>query len=87
MADQPWHLSKSVPITFVFTIFMQTVTLVWFISSLNNNVQNNSRELVRQDTRITGIESVVQTQAVTLGRLDENIKAIRTAVEKMADGN
>lgn len=86
MSNEPWHLSKSVPITFIFAILMQTVSLVWFISSLNGEVQANSRELVRQETRINSLESIVQTQAVTLGRLDENIKAIRTAVEKMVDG-
>lgn len=86
MSNEPWHLSKSVPITFIFAILMQTVSLVWFISSLNGEVQHNSRELVRQETRINSLESIVQTQAVTLGRLDENIKAIRTAVEKMVDG-
>jgi hypothetical protein len=86
MSNEPWHMSKSVPITFIFAIVMQTVALVWFVSSLNSAVEANSKELVRHETRLSSLESVVQTQAVTLGRLDENIKAIRIAVEKMANG-
>jgi uncharacterized coiled-coil protein SlyX len=85
MPNEPWHMSKSVPISFIFAIVMQTVALVWFVSSLNSSVEANAKELVRHETRLSSLESVVQTQAVTLGRLDENIKAIRTAVEKMAN--
>lgn len=85
MSNEPWHLSKSVPISFIFAILMQTVALVWFISSLNGEVQSNSKELVRHETRLDALEAIVQTQAVTLARLDENIKAIRDAVEKMLD--
>jgi uncharacterized coiled-coil protein SlyX len=86
MPNEPWHMSKSVPISFIFAIVMQTVALVWFVSSLNSSVEANAKELVRHETRINSLESVVQTQAVTLARLDENIRAIRSAVEKMANG-
>ena len=85
MSNEPWHLSKSVPISFIFAILMQTVALVWFISSLNGEAQSNTKELVRHETRLDSLEAIVQTQAVTLARLDENIKAIRDAVEKMLD--
>ena len=85
MTDNSWHLSKSVPITFILAIVGQTVALVWYVSSLDNNIENNQRELIRHETRIEAIEKVVQSQAVTLGRMDENIKAIRNSVEKMAN--
>ena len=80
-----WHLSKSVPISFILGIIAQTVALVWYVSSLDNNIENNQRELIRHETRIEALEKVVQSQAVTLGRMDENIKAIRHSVEKMAN--
>ena len=82
--DDSWHLSKSVPLTFILAIVGQTVALVWFVASLNNGIQVNTRELVRHETRIQNLEISVQNQAVTMGRMDENIKAIRNAVEKMA---
>ncbi len=85
MTDNSWHLSKSVPISFILAIVGQTVALVWYVSSLDNNIQNNQRELIRHETRIEALEKVVQSQAVTLGRMDENIKAIRHSVEKMAN--
>ena len=77
-----WHLSKSVPITFVLAIVFQTVALVWYVSSLDSNVKNNTRDLVRHETRLEGLESIVHTQALTLARIDENIKSIRQMMEK-----
>jgi TolA-binding protein len=83
MSDEPWHLSKSVPISFIFAILMQTLALVWFISGLNGAVENNERELVRQETRIQTLETVVQSQAVSVARMDENIQAIRSMIENL----
>ena len=80
-----WHLSKSVPVSFILAIVGQTVALVWFVASLNNSLETNTRELVRHETRIQNLEISVQNQAITMGRMDENIKAIRDAVEKMAE--
>lgn len=80
--DQEWHLSKSVPLTFVVAIFIQTVSLVWYVSSLDNTIKNNEKELLRQDVRLSALEGVVQSQALTLARIDENIKSIRVMMEK-----
>lgn len=82
--EESWHLSKSVPLTLIFAIICQTVTLIWFVASLRNDVDAASKELLRQDTRITSLENIVQSQAITMARMDENIKAIRDAVETMA---
>ena len=84
MEEQPWHLSKTVPVSFILAIITQTAALVWFVSALNSGVQANAKDIVRHDTRIETLQNIVQGQAVALGRIDENIKAIRAAVEKMA---
>ena len=83
MSEEPWHLSKSVPISFIFAILMQTASLVWFISALNGDVRINSRELVRHETRIQSLETAVQSQAVSVARMDENIQAIRSMIENL----
>ena len=79
-----WHLSKSVPLTFVVAIFIQTVSLVWYVSSMDNAIKNNEKELLRQDVRVSTLEGVVQAQALTLARIDENIKSIRVMMERVA---
>ena len=82
MADNSWHLSKSVPVTFILAIVMQTIALVWFVASLDSEIENNTRELVRHETRLIALEASVQAQAVAMGRIDENIKAIKNMMER-----
>jgi len=85
MTDQneSWHLSKSVPISFILAIVMQTVSLVWYVSSLDSNVESNTREIARHELRLMELEKLTQSQAVMLGRIDENINSIRKSVEAM----
>ncbi len=82
MADTQWHLSKSVPVTFILAIVMQTIALVWFVASLDSEIESNTRELVRHETRLIALEASVQAQAVAMGRIDENIKAIKNMMER-----
>ena len=67
--------------TFVLAILGQTVALVWFVSSLNSAIDSNTRDLMRHEARLNSLEQVVQQQAVTMGRIDENIKSIRLMME------
>jgi hypothetical protein len=80
-----WHLSKSVPITVIVTIVMQSLGLVWYVSTLDASVSTNAREIARHEVRIIEIEKTSQIQAVMLGRIDENIKAIRMVIESRSD--
>jgi hypothetical protein len=82
MPNDPWHLSRSVPISIIFAIFCQTVALIAFVVTLRNDVDSNRTEIIRLDTRTTNLEVVVQSQAVTLARIDENIKGIREYLER-----
>jgi len=79
-----WHISKSIPATFVLAIVAQTVGLVWYVSTLDTSVETNTREIARHEVRIIEIEKTSQIQAVMLARIDENIKAIRMVIEKRA---
>lgn len=83
MTSEQWHLSKSVPISIIGAVVVQTITIVWFIANLNANVQTNTRDLVRHETRIETLEASVQSQAVSIARMDENIQAIRDMVEQL----
>lgn len=83
-SDNQWHLSKSVPVTFILAIIAQTVALIWFVATLRNDVDLNRSELIRQETRLSVVEQTVQSQAVMLARIDENLKAIRELIERNA---
>lgn len=80
-SDNQWHISKSISVTFIFTVVAQTIGVVWFVSALRNDIDANSSELIRQETRVQVLEKVVQNHAVMLARIDENLKAIRSLIE------
>lgn len=80
--NEEWHLSKSVPVTLVFAIAVQTAGFIWYMSSLDKSVETNAREIARQEVRLMAVESSVQTLEITMARIDENIKSIRVMMEK-----
>ena len=83
--ETDWHLSKSVPLTFILAIVMQTVALVWFVASLESGIDSNTKDIVRHETRIIALEAIVQGQAVSMARIDENINAIKSMMERDRD--
>lgn len=81
MSQEPWHLSRSVPVSLIFAISLQTLALIWFVATLRNDVDNNKTSIVRVEARINTLEDIAQGQAVMLARIDENLKAVRSAIE------
>jgi len=82
MSDNQWHLSKSVPVTFILAIIAQTIALIWFVATLRSDVDINQQQILRHEVRLETVEDIVQNQAVMLARIDENLKAIRDAIER-----
>ena len=88
MSDQQqdsWHLSKSVPLGLIFGLIVQGAAIVWTVSMMMSDIETNRSSIAQVQVRVTKIEDMVHDQAVSMARIDENIKAIRSAVEQMAD--
>ena len=85
MANEQWHLSKSVPLGFIVAIIGQTLMLGMWINSIQNGIETNAKEISRHEVAISSMQSSVQSQAVALARIEENVKAIRVALEKIAE--
>lgn len=75
--QESWHLSKSVPVSLILTLLVQTAAIVWFLSTLSAQVETNRTDIVRHDTLIGRMAQDSQRQDVTLGRIEENVKEIR----------
>lgn len=82
--DNSWHLSKSVPVTLVAAIIGQTAALVWYVSSLDGNVESNMKDIARHEIRLERLEETTKELSIMNARIDENIKAIRSVLEGMA---
>ena len=84
MSEQEWHLSRSVPLSMILAIICQTVALIWFVATLRNDVDANQMKIVQLETRTKDLSGMVQDQSIMIARMDENIKAIRDIIERMA---
>jgi archaellum component FlaC len=85
MSDDSWHLSKSVPITLIVGLITQGAAIVWTVSMMMSDIDKNAQELRKVEIRLTKVEDAVQEQAISMARIDENIKAIRGFVERIAN--
>jgi len=83
--EDNWHLSRSVPITLVFGLIAQAGAIVWTVSMMMADIERNGEEIMRLQSRMSIVEDAAQRQAISMARIDENIKAIRQSVEKMAN--
>ena len=85
MLDQDgWHISRSVPATLLLGLITQAAAIVWTVSMMMADIQQNTEKLIGFSERVNRVETMVQSQAISMARIDENIKAIRKSVEQMA---
>ena len=85
MADTDgWHIAKRVPATLLIGLITQAGAIVWTVSMMMSDIQENQTDIVEFGQRISKVEQMVQSQAVSMARIDVNIEHIRTSVEKMA---
>ena len=76
-----WHLSKSVPLGLIFGLIAQGGAIVWTASMMMSDIERNRSSIDRVDLLVTLAEDLMHEQSVAIGRIDENIKAIRDYVE------
>ncbi len=82
--EDGWHISKSVPATLLLGLITQAAAIVWTVSMMMADIQQNTEKLIAFSERVNKVEVMVQSQAVSMARIDTNIEHIRGAVEKMA---
>ena len=85
MVQEGWHITRSVPATLLLGLITQAGAIVWTVSMMMADIQENQTDIVEFGQRISKVEQMVQSQAVSMARIDVNIEHIRTSVEKMAD--
>ena len=83
--NDSWHLSKSVPLGLIIGLITQGAAIVWTVSMMMSDIEANRKDITETQMRVGRLETSVQNQAVSMARIDENIKAIRSAVEKMSE--
>ena len=81
--DNQWHLSKSVPISIIVGFIMQFAGFVWYTSQIDSQVKTNTDRIARVEVQVEDIKETSQTQAVQLGRIEENLDYIKQMMERI----
>ena len=84
MSAEQWHLSKSVPASLLLGLVTQAGAIVWTVSMMMSDIDRNRSSIASVSNRLSEVETMVQAQAVSMARIDENIMHIRRSVEQMA---
>ena len=79
-----WHISRSVPATLLLGLITQAAAIIWTVSMIMADIQQNAENLIAFSERLNKVEDMVQSQAISMARIDENIMHIRKSVERMA---
>jgi len=77
-------MSDKFPIGLVIGLVTQGAAIVWTVSMMMSDIHRNQEKIIETQQRVGRLETSSQQQAIAIARIDENIKAIRQAVEKMA---
>jgi TolA-binding protein len=80
---EPWHLKKEIPVALIFALCIQTAGAIWWASGINNRVEVNETSIVRLQQQGDQMRALSQTQAVQLGRIEEQIGALRGDIGRL----
>lgn len=76
-------VGKNISASLLFALVLQAAMIVWSISQMRADVDANSSSIVRISADVKAVETSSVTQAVQLGKIEENIKGIKESLERM----
>ena len=83
--DDCWVMNKNISASLLFALVLQAAMIVWSISQMRADVDANSSSIVRISADVKAVETSSDTQAVQLGKIEENIKGIKESLERMLE--
>ena len=62
MVQEGWHIAKSVPATLLLGLITQAGAIVWTVSMMMADIQENQTDIVEFGQRISKVEQLVKTK-------------------------
>ena len=78
-----WHLDKRVPIALIFVLLTQSLGAAWWAASIQARVGANETAVERLDAVTEAQRNASQSQAVQLGRIEEQISGLRGDLRRL----
>ena len=82
--NSPWSLQRTIPLTLILGLVTQAAAIIWTSSQMASDISKNAEKIAVLELQFSKLEDSVQAQAVSMARLDENIKGIRELLERMS---
>ena len=80
-----WTLDKSVPLAFLFGLFLQTFMMGWWTSNQATRLEASEKALLVMNARVEGIQNDMQSRsdrtAATLQAISERTIRVESAVD------
>ena len=78
-----WHLSKSVPVSIIIFLVVQTIGAVWWVAKIDGRVDSLEHQAPIQDARITKLEEIGVRIAVMEDRQNNVIRRLEIQTDKL----
>jgi len=82
---QSWHLDRRIPIALILTAVGQVAFLGWAAGVVFKDIENNRVSIGAVSGRVEMLERNASAQAVQLGRIDENVRGMRSDINRLLD--
>ena len=90
MPEQEWHLDKRVPIAMILALVLQVGAAVYWASKMESRIEANTarieivdRDLTRIGRQMMGVTEAANSQAIQMGRIEEQITGLRGDIARL----
>jgi phosphopantetheine adenylyltransferase len=80
---QGWHLDKRVPVSIIAVLLFQFIAAIVLVVEMRSDINGHAKDIQRLDAVVTGISTASNAQAIQLGRIEENIGALRVDIQRL----
>ena len=84
-SGEPWHLDRKVPIALIVTIMIQSATIVWWASGIQERVNHGATVSVEQNSRLNRLEEARQIAGERRAKIEQVAESIYQAMNRLAD--
>ena len=81
----PQVTPTNVSVGLIVGLLTQGAAIVWTVSMMMSDIEQNRNDIYQNQINIERLTAVVQAQAISNARIDENIKAIRLIMERRVE--
>jgi Tfp pilus assembly protein PilO len=78
-----WHLDKRVPVAIIFALLVQSAGVVWWASNIASRQSQVESRVAVHEQQINAMRDTAANAAVSLGRIEENVDALRNDIERV----